>query len=132
MELKTYRAKTIHEALALVRRDLGPDAAVLGTREVRGTGGMVAWLRGDRLIEVTASDEVIVPSRLPPRRVPAVEITPLRFAAVSGIDLAVPAKSSVAAGADHLPASLRTLVRATEAVPQPSPARATGAAVVAG
>ena len=68
MELKTYRAKTIHEALALVRRDLGPDAAVLGTREVRGTGGMLGWLRGDRLIEVTASAEVIVPSRLPPRR----------------------------------------------------------------
>ena len=35
MELKTYRAPTMHEALAMVRRDLGPDAAVLHTREVR-------------------------------------------------------------------------------------------------
>ena len=101
MELKTYRAKTIHEALALVRRDLGPNAAVLGSREVRGTGGMLAWLRGDRLIEVTASAEVIVPSRLPPRRMPAAEIAPIRFAAVSGIDLGASVNTSLAAQADH-------------------------------
>ena len=45
MELKTYRAKTIHEALALVRRDLGPRAAVLGTREVRATAACSAgWV----------------------------------------------------------------------------------------
>src|ERR1700677_4862385 len=100
MQLKTYRARTIHEALALVRRDLGPDAAVLGTREVRGTGGMLGWLHGDRLIEVTASSEAIVPSRLPRRRVPAVEITPPRFASVSGIDLAAPSQTSEARGMD--------------------------------
>ena len=34
MEIKTYRAATMHEALAMVRRELGPDAAVLHTREV--------------------------------------------------------------------------------------------------
>ena len=28
----------MHEALALVRRELGPEAAVLHTREVRGGG----------------------------------------------------------------------------------------------
>ena len=28
MELKTYRAPTMHEALAMVRRDLGTDAAM--------------------------------------------------------------------------------------------------------
>ncbi len=36
MEVKTYRAKSMQEALAMVRRDLGPDAAVLHTREVSG------------------------------------------------------------------------------------------------
>ena len=36
MELRTFQAATMHEALALVRRELGPDAAVLHTREVRG------------------------------------------------------------------------------------------------
>ncbi len=88
MELKTYRAKSIREALALVRRELGPDAAVLGTREVRGGGGVLGWLGGERLVEVIASAEVAVPSRLPPRPAPAVQIFPPRFTTVSGIDLA--------------------------------------------
>jgi flagellar biosynthesis protein FlhF len=118
MQLKTYRAKTIHEALALVRRDLGPDAAVLGTREVRGTGGMFAWLRGDRLIEVTASAEVTVPSRLPARRAPAVEITRPRFAAIDGIDLGAPATASVATAANGSSSALKTLLPVREAEPR--------------
>jgi flagellar biosynthesis protein FlhF len=66
MELKTYRAPTMHEALALVRHDLGPDAAVLHTREVQ-TRRFFGWLSGPREIEVTASRDVNVPSRLPAR-----------------------------------------------------------------
>jgi flagellar biosynthesis protein FlhF len=69
MEIKTYRATTMQEALALVRRDLGPDAAVLHTREVRNSR-LFGLLPGERQIEVTASTEVNVPSRLP-RRAPA-------------------------------------------------------------
>ena len=34
MSVRTYRAKTMQEALALVRRELGPRASVLHTREV--------------------------------------------------------------------------------------------------
>ncbi len=67
MEVKTYRATTMHEALALVRRELGPDAAVLHTREVH-TRRFFGWMAGPRQIEVTASADVNVPSRLPPRR----------------------------------------------------------------
>ena len=70
MDVKTYRAATMHEALAMVRRDLGPDAAVLHTREVI-TRRFLGWLPGPRQIEVTASTSVNVPSRLP-RRVEAV------------------------------------------------------------
>jgi flagellar biosynthesis protein FlhF len=62
MEVKTYRAATMQEALALVRRDLGPSAAVLHTREV-GTTGLLKWIPGMRRIEVTAALEVNVPSR---------------------------------------------------------------------
>ncbi|MBN1393457.1 MAG: flagellar biosynthesis protein FlhF [Pirellulales bacterium] len=62
MELRTYRAATMHEALAQVRRDLGPEAAVLHTREVRDR--WLGVLPGRRRIEVTASREVNVPSRL--------------------------------------------------------------------
>lgn len=65
MDIRTYRARSIHEAIELVRRDLGPDASVLHTRELP-TGLLGRWLSTSRTIEVTASAEVPVPSRLPP------------------------------------------------------------------
>jgi flagellar biosynthesis protein FlhF len=55
----------LQEALALVRRDLGESASILHTREVCG-GALVRWIPGLRRIEVTASADVYVPSRLPP------------------------------------------------------------------
>ncbi len=64
MDIKTYRAKTMQQALALVRRELGPDAAVLHTREVHA--GLVSRLMFGRQYEVAASASVNVPSRLPP------------------------------------------------------------------
>ena len=54
----------MQEALALVRNDLGPEAAVLHTRRV--SGGMLRWFAGGKKVEVTASAGVNVPSRLPP------------------------------------------------------------------
>jgi flagellar biosynthesis protein FlhF len=66
MKLKTFRASTMHEALKMVRRELGPDAAVLQTREVRPR--WLGWLPGPRQIEVTASQGVNVPSRLPAKK----------------------------------------------------------------
>lgn len=50
----------------LVRSDLGPDAAVLHTREVQ-TNRFFGLMSGKRRIEVTASAGVNVPSRLPAR-----------------------------------------------------------------
>ena len=35
MELRTFRAGSMREALEIVRQELGPEAAVLHTREVR-------------------------------------------------------------------------------------------------
>ncbi|MDP6467895.1 MAG: flagellar biosynthesis protein FlhF [Pirellulaceae bacterium] len=61
MEVKTYRARSLQEALQLVRTELGPDAAVLHTREVRE--GLFRWLSGARRVEVTASNNVNIPSR---------------------------------------------------------------------
>jgi flagellar biosynthesis protein FlhF len=77
MDVKTYRARTMQEALALVRRDLGPDAAVLHTREV-GSSGLLRLLWGSKRVEVTASNAVSVPTRLPARS--------------HGIDLSQPAE----------------------------------------
>lgn len=48
----------------MVRRELGPEAAILHTQQVRA-GGWLGWLTGARWIEVTASADVRVPSRLP-------------------------------------------------------------------
>lgn len=61
MDLRTYKASSLTEALRLVREDLGPDASVLHTRQV--SGGLLSWLGAASQIEVTASAEVQVPSR---------------------------------------------------------------------
>ena len=66
METRTYRAKSIQEALALIRRDLGPDASVLHTREV--TGSVLRWMTGSHQLEVTASADIQVPSRIEQRK----------------------------------------------------------------
>jgi len=50
---KTYRARTMKEALARVRRDLGGDAIILASREVRRR--RLLGLGPRELIEVTAS-----------------------------------------------------------------------------
>jgi len=69
MDIKTFRAGSLQEALNRVRDELGPDAAVLQTREVRA-----GWLGlGRREVEVLASVDVWVPSRLPPRELDAEE-----------------------------------------------------------
>ncbi len=62
MEIQTFRAATMHEALDLVRRHLGPDAAILHTRELHLRRLFGLWGAG-RQIEVTASAGVNVPSR---------------------------------------------------------------------
>jgi flagellar biosynthesis protein FlhF len=65
----------MQEALALVRRDLGPRASVLHTREVRPR--VLARLLGSsRMVEVVASASVSVPSRLPERSAQASSIPP--------------------------------------------------------
>jgi hypothetical protein len=48
--------------MKMVRAELGPDASVLHTRVV---GLPILRLIGGQTLEVTASDEVDVPSRLP-------------------------------------------------------------------
>jgi flagellar biosynthesis protein FlhF len=53
MSEKTYRARTMKEALARVRRDLGGDAVILASREVRRR--RLFGLGARELIEVTAS-----------------------------------------------------------------------------
>ncbi|TWT86534.1 Flagellar biosynthesis protein FlhF [Pseudobythopirellula maris] len=60
-DVRTYRAKTLRDALRLVRDELGPDASVLHTKEVGGGLWGRAW--GGRRVEVAASATASVPSR---------------------------------------------------------------------
>src|SRR5688572_19383629 len=62
MELHTFKARSLAEALRLVREELGPDASVLHTRDVASP---LVRMLGGRMIEVTASAELEAPSRLP-------------------------------------------------------------------
>lgn len=60
MEIHTYRAASLQEALMLVRHDLGPAASILQTREVAGR----FFGFGKRSIEVHASRDANVARRL--------------------------------------------------------------------
>jgi len=64
MKIKTFRAKTMQQALDLVHRDLGPEATVLHTREVNS--GLISSFFKGKEYEIAASSEFDVPSRLPP------------------------------------------------------------------
>jgi len=82
MQLYTFRARSLAEAMKLVRAELGPDASVLHTRVI---GSPVLGLLGGQTLEVTASDDADIPSRLPqnlPLRakseIPAAEISDYR------------------------------------------------------
>jgi flagellar biosynthesis protein FlhF len=94
MSARTYRAGTMKEALAQVRRDLGGDAVILGTREVRRR--RLLGLGTRELIEVTASEGSPgrVPVRSPkPARTPAFAVSAAKETA-----MATPAET----GAVHL------------------------------
>jgi flagellar biosynthesis protein FlhF len=62
MDLRTYRAWSLQDALRLVREDLGPEAAVLHTRKMRA--GIWGWF-GMKQVEVVAAVDAEVPSRFP-------------------------------------------------------------------
>src|SRR3954452_13810256 len=84
MDIKTYRAKTMRDALELVRRELGPSASVLHTRELNA--GPLRRLVFGRKYEVAASAAVNVPSRLPVEQLAGVEsqISESAFSAANG------------------------------------------------
>ncbi len=67
MEVRTFRASSLQEALEQVRLSLGPDASVLQTREVkRSRLGLFA----QKFIEVEASSALPLGSRFDPQSAP--------------------------------------------------------------
>jgi|KBSSwiStaDraftv2_1062776.scaffolds.fasta_scaffold205072_2 flagellar biosynthesis protein FlhF len=65
MTLKTYRARSMGDALAEVKKDLGRDAVILHTRTYR-VGGLLGF-GGKPMVEITASDGVNIASPKPRR-----------------------------------------------------------------
>ncbi len=55
MTIKTFRARTLRDALAMVRAEFGPQAAVLHSREVNA--GPIARLLRGRVVEVAATPD---------------------------------------------------------------------------
>src|SRR5687767_943607 len=88
--IRTYRVRSLHEALQLIREDLGPEAAVLHTREVSA-----GWFGWKKELEVTASAEIDTPSRLP--RMMTQELERPVMEDVEGLDIELP-PSDVADG----------------------------------
>lgn len=72
MNLRTYHAPSIAEALGQIKRDLGPDAVILHTRTYRK--GAILGFGGRAAVEITASASINVlppkPRRAPERPVP--------------------------------------------------------------
>ncbi len=60
-DLRTFKARSIQEAIATVRKELGPDASVLHTRKL--PSGVWSWLTSSPRFEVTASATIQAPSR---------------------------------------------------------------------
>lgn len=84
MDVQTFRAASLQEALSLVRQTLGPDAAVLQTREVRA--GLLGWLAGKRAVEISATTQILPPRRRHAAR-PVVTLAPPKSTDVHGVDL---------------------------------------------
>lgn len=59
MKIKTYVVSTLSDAVAQIKRDLGPDAVILSTRQA--TGKNTWWKTGKTQIEVTAALDVAEP-----------------------------------------------------------------------
>ena len=66
MDLKTYRSNSMAGALAEVKKDLGPDAVILRTRNYKAGG--VMGFGGNTVVEITAARDAPIPAGGPPRR----------------------------------------------------------------
>ena len=69
MNLKRYRVKNIKEALAFIKRDLGPDALIVSTRQVKEGKGALGMF-GKTMLEVTAAASE---TKKPPAQAKAIE-----------------------------------------------------------
>ncbi|MBX3357236.1 MAG: flagellar biosynthesis protein FlhF [Phycisphaeraceae bacterium] len=138
MRLKTFRAPTIADALAAVKKDLGRDAVILHTRTTKSGGWLGGWLKigAKPIVEVIASDDVNVRAprlrQAPPaaapapmNKPPAVAVSPASVAKAYGdTAAATPARTQrPAPAAPPPPAEVATLPVRQRSRPDPAAAR---------
>lgn len=133
MNLKTFRAASMAEALSEVKRDLGPDAVILHTKTYR-EGGLLGM--GARLVvEVTAADEAdagTLPRRRRAARQAAAQASPppvgfeREVGGVATMEPPRPGHGSAASSDGFTPARFEALHPADPSPvrPTPTPARA--------
>jgi flagellar biosynthesis protein FlhF len=139
MNLRTYRARTMGDALAEVKKDLGKDAVILHTRTYR-VGGWFG-MGGRPMVEITASDGVNVvprekkptpaapiarsaaakaygaparPANPDPQPQPAMSFQEVVVGAMAGAALELPAARAVAKLAIEPPAPVPNVTAALE------------------
>ncbi len=106
MDIRTFRASTLQEALEQVRETLGPDAAVLHTREVKRSR---LGLFSSRLVEVEASIEMPTVNRLAKQTVDTQKPANMRASVASALVV----------GSSELDVAQAKTVPAVAAVAQP-------------
>ncbi len=67
MQVKTFEAVDMKQALQLVKDELGPRAVIVSSRSVRRDGGLFGLL-GRRVLEITAATESGAPAQTPEAR----------------------------------------------------------------
>ncbi len=82
MNLKRYRVNNIQEALQQIKKDLGPDAIIVSTRQVKESSGKFG-LFGKTMLEVTAAKDK--KSSQPASKKPAAKASPAPAANPYGI-----------------------------------------------
>jgi flagellar biosynthesis protein FlhF len=120
MDIRTFRAATLQEALEQVRETLGPDAAVLHTRQVKRSR---MGLFSSSLVEVEASVEMPVTSRMLKRAKPNPAVQPASRteaspAHPSSIPTAATAFSPQSISESAVPATVDTKSPDTPLLPQ--------------
>lgn len=125
LSLRTYRARTVGDALVEIKRDLGPDAVILHTRQFKAGGLLGLWSKPLVEITATAASNLAPRHDRPPTR-PARENTgPMSPRAARAA--AEPVGAGAPAGGPALADRLRQAYAAGSTAATPTPGAGHGA-----
>ncbi len=102
----------MQEALQQIRSTLGPDAAVIEAREVGSS--FIRWLTGARQVEVMASSDIDVPTRLPEQAPTADHLHPGPPTSAPDPKASMPPASSSPFGTDYRSRFREAILRETD------------------